>query len=49
LEKILLGERGLGHGYFSAEKFLDPGSAPSRLRLSSPYSIFDTAPNRKAK
>ena len=27
---------GVGHAYFSAEKLRDPGSAPSRLRLSSP-------------
>ena len=27
---------GFGHEYFSAEKFLDPASPPTRLRLSHP-------------
>ncbi len=27
---------GVGHGYFSAEKFRDPASRPSALRLSTP-------------
>ena len=30
---------GVGHEYFSVEKFRDPASAPSRLRLSTPVTL----------